>query len=448
MAEYKTDAQVNYGFPLTFDAAGKFPIIAKRIWNTYDEALAWVNNPDEYAVVGLQLSVINDNKKNGVYLVTKIGTGATDEQGNYIGGELTKVGEGTGSLAISELTIDENGKIIEATQDNIGQIIYLTADSGDYPAGPYIVTGEGTIAKIGTTTPDEDLSGAITTLQGQVSTLETWINGAKVKDVQYGGATLATNGIVSLDTFALKSELPVVPEYTIENNGNLQYQFKKGDDVIGTIDIPKDMFVQSGEVVELTDGEVEGKAAGTYIKLVLNDETQTPLYIAANDLVDNYTATGYISISDDRVITLNVTSLEAYFNDKYDTKGDAAKVQTNLDTFIQTVTDANYVKEEDLDTKVGNLGYAKTEDLGLDTFITKDSLATTLNDYYKASEIDTKLSGYVTTEALEAKGYATEEWVEENYIKKNDLGSISTSDIDAIVNGEQQEEPENPETQE
>ena len=71
MAEYKTNKQVNYGFPLTFNASGKFPIIAKRIWNTYEDALDWVNDVNEAAVAGLQLSVINDEdpKKNGIYFV-------------------------------------------------------------------------------------------------------------------------------------------------------------------------------------------------------------------------------------------------------------------------------------------------------------------------------------------------------------------------------------------
>ena len=49
-----------------------------------------------------------------------------------------------------------------ATADNIGQIIYVTAEepSGNvtYTAGPYIVTGEGTISKIGTTSASGDIS--------------------------------------------------------------------------------------------------------------------------------------------------------------------------------------------------------------------------------------------------------------------------------------------------
>lgn len=67
------------------------------------------------------------------------------------------------------------------------------------------------------------------------------------------------------------------------------YTIKQGETTVGVIDIPKDMVVSSGEVVELVEGQVEGKPAGTYIKLTLAN-AQEPLYINAADLVDVYIA--------------------------------------------------------------------------------------------------------------------------------------------------------------
>lgn len=63
------------------------------------------------------------------------------------------------------------------------------------------------------------------------------------------------------------------------------YTLKQGDTNIGTIDIPKDMVVESGEVVV----DPEGQVAGTYIKLKLANVTE-PLYINVGTLVDIYKA--------------------------------------------------------------------------------------------------------------------------------------------------------------
>ena len=63
------------------------------------------------------------------------------------------------------------------------------------------------------------------------------------------------------------------------------YTIKQGENVIGTIDIPKDMVVESGEVVT----NPEGQAEGTYIKLVLANVAE-PLYVNVGNLVDIYKA--------------------------------------------------------------------------------------------------------------------------------------------------------------
>ena len=63
------------------------------------------------------------------------------------------------------------------------------------------------------------------------------------------------------------------------------YTIKQGEAVVGTIDIPKDMVVESGEVVT----NPEGQAEGTYIKLVLANVAE-PLYVNVGTLVDIYKA--------------------------------------------------------------------------------------------------------------------------------------------------------------
>lgn len=63
------------------------------------------------------------------------------------------------------------------------------------------------------------------------------------------------------------------------------YTIKQGTTTVGVIDIPKDMVVESGEVVT----NPEGQTAGTYIKLKLANVTD-PLYINVGTLVDIYKA--------------------------------------------------------------------------------------------------------------------------------------------------------------
>ena len=62
------------------------------------------------------------------------------------------------------------------------------------------------------------------------------------------------------------------------------YTVYQGNAKIGVIDIPKDMVVESGEVVV----NPEGQAAGTYIKLVLANATNDVIYVNVGTLVDIY----------------------------------------------------------------------------------------------------------------------------------------------------------------
>lgn len=64
------------------------------------------------------------------------------------------------------------------------------------------------------------------------------------------------------------------------------YVLKQGDNTVGTINIPKDMVVQSGEVVV----DPAGQAAGTYIKLTLANATNDVIYVNVGTLVDIYKA--------------------------------------------------------------------------------------------------------------------------------------------------------------
>lgn len=63
------------------------------------------------------------------------------------------------------------------------------------------------------------------------------------------------------------------------------YTIKQGDEVIGVVDIAKDLVVTAGEVVV----DPEGQPEGTYVKLTIANQ-ETPVYINVKDLCDVYTA--------------------------------------------------------------------------------------------------------------------------------------------------------------
>ena len=64
------------------------------------------------------------------------------------------------------------------------------------------------------------------------------------------------------------------------------YTVKQGATTVGTINIPKDMVVQSGRVVT----NPEGQTAGTYIELTLANATSDKIYVNVGTLVDIYRA--------------------------------------------------------------------------------------------------------------------------------------------------------------
>lgn len=145
-------------------------------------------------------------------------TGGTDDSnGLYMamsagdGGEIMKIGsEGNGSLALPDFgdavgvaTIENRGQIIYVENETYsyvseGETIYTTtvpsgvSEYSTYEAGPYIVTGNGLLSKLGTTSASgEDVSIAIENLKSDVSNLTVltyWEEG------ESGGAFPAVTG--------------------------------------------------------------------------------------------------------------------------------------------------------------------------------------------------------------------------------------------------------------
>lgn len=121
---------------------------------------------------------------------------------------------------------------------------------------------------------------------------------------------------------AMQEVVDNLPEYTVEKYSTPEdgyaatYQLKKDDAYVGAkINIPKDMVVQSGSVVV----NPEGMDEGTYIKLVLANATNDTLYILVTDLVDVYTGSTYITVTDG-VISLNTGTVVPYLSNTFVSK--------------------------------------------------------------------------------------------------------------------------------
>lgn len=154
-------------------------------------------------------------------------------------------------------------------------------------------------AKVASVTPaDESITIGGTTTAPTIA--------AKLSADADNALTLAADG--------LKVVIPAAAEYSIvkaENSGDYAaiYNLTKDGEVVGaSINIPKDMVVESGRVVT----DPAGQTAGTYIELKLQN-VEEPLYINVGSLIEYVTSgsqTGdmiVINVSDDHKVTATIT---------------------------------------------------------------------------------------------------------------------------------------------
>lgn len=148
-----------------------------------------------------------------------------------------EIGAGAGAIQVE--TYEE--AIAAANSDKLGQIVYITTDGSfgegestiEYTAGAYIVTGDGALSKLGTTSVSGDIAGDVATLKTDVDALENVING---KDDEPG----------------LISRVE-----SLEGIDHTQYVVKDGDKVLSTNDFDND-----------AKAKLEGVAAGAQVNTI------------------------------------------------------------------------------------------------------------------------------------------------------------------------------------
>lgn len=126
-----------------------------------------------------------------------------------------------------------------------------------------------------------------------------------------------------------------------------RYVLSQKGSAIATIDIPSDMVVSSGKVVE----NPAGQTAGTYIELTLANATKDKIYINVSDLIEYVTG----ATATDGIITTYVDAnhvLTATIGDGTITKAKLAEdVKASLgkaDTALQAAALDPYAKTEDI----------------------------------------------------------------------------------------------------
>lgn len=234
----------------------------------------------------------------------------------------------------------------------VGQILTLVA-GGKCEA--YMISNEaGTLVKLAQTTASGDLASDVANLQTQVNGLVAKVGSAaaegtkasglykliadveavakaRLESVEAGDNSItiagsatkpsvavkvskAAGNALSLADDGLKVEIPEVkvPKYSLVKdetaaNGDIAtyHLTKDGVNEGVAINIPKDLVVASGSVVELEDGALpDGVAvAGTYIKLVLANSAE-PIYINVSTLIEYVTG----GSGENDAIQINVSS--------------------------------------------------------------------------------------------------------------------------------------------
>lgn len=283
--KYNFKDGAKWDLPVYLNRQNPIPLDGTSIYNSYAEAEAYARE-NAKAYPGQIISVVTESEVK-VYKINN--------------GQLEELGKGS-------LVTDQNPTLL-ATADNIGQIIYLTAqvidDEVTYSPGPYIVSGDGAVSKIGTTSASGDIAADVASLQGKVSTLESTV-GKKgsgsdnpstglIKDVEdlKSEDTKLAGQITTLDGKVNNIKVEKAP--TAENGFAATYKFTGADGTPVSINIPKDQFLKGVEYVATKPEQAEGNSAdiefpALKFEWLFADETitQTVTYISVKSLIDNY----------------------------------------------------------------------------------------------------------------------------------------------------------------
>lgn len=241
------------------------------------------------------------------------GTAKTITVGHALSGVIT--GTTGGSSHVARVTVDAAGHVTAVESVAITPAAIGAAELGQTTDDKDTLSLYG--VKALATQASADAAAAETLAEEKVASVTATTNGG----ITVGGTTTAPTvgikldpaegNIATLSDAGLKVTAPTVnvPVYSLTKDATstdyaaVYHLTKDGENVGEAINIPKDLFVESGEIVENPAGQTPGK----YLKLVLQNQT-APVYINVADLVDAYTAGNGITISGTNEVAAKVVA--------------------------------------------------------------------------------------------------------------------------------------------
>ncbi len=326
---------------------------------------------------------------------------------------------------------------------------YADGLSDNYEAAGSVATAKADLEK-----KIADAKKAGTDAQSSVGALTTRVDKAETDIGSTDNLTTASKNLVgalnevkaAVSSGNNASAISISTEVTAA--GMLKsYTIKQGSTTVGSIDIPKDMVVKSGEVVQLKADEVTGYKAGTYIKLTIANATNDVIYINVGTLVDIYKAKAnatQVQIAIDsttREISASIKAGSVGATEIADGAITTVKIadgnvtKSKLATDVQTSlgkadsAEANAKKYADgLNTAMDTRVAAVEKKLGTGTGSVTEQIATAKSEAISAAATDATTKA--NTAEKNAKGYAdTKAAANKKLIDANtsSISSINTS---------------------
>ena len=257
------------------------------------------------AVAGQAEDVVLSSDAKVDTFVLKTGNKWVDINGSgktvNIGHSLSDVTAGTYGSAnsVPAITVDAAGHItnVEAkaiTAEAIGAATIAAVEAAQNAATAAQASAD---AKVASVTATEN--GGIEI--GGTKTAPTV--GIKLDPTQGNAATLGAAGLMVTIPEVTLPVYDIVKDTDSGDYAAIYHLTKDGTNTGAAINIPKDLFVKEGKVVD----NPTGQPAGKYIELTLQNQTN-PIYINVADLVDAYTPGNGITISATNEVSAKVVA--------------------------------------------------------------------------------------------------------------------------------------------
>lgn len=272
--------------------------------------------------------------KTGNKWVDINGSGKTVNIGHSLSG--ATAGVYGASNAVAKITVDAAGHVtevnnVEITPAAIGAATTAAVETAQAAAEAAQASADAKVASVGATA-----NGGIEI--GGTATEPTV--GIKLDPTQGNAATLSAAGLMVTIPEVTVPVYDIVKDADSGDYAAIYHLTKDGTNTGAAINIPKDLFVKSGEIVD----NPAGQPAGKYIKLTLQNQDE-PIYINVADLVDAYTAGNGITISATNVVSAKVVAANGLSVDT-----DGVKMGAASGTAAGAMSSADFTKLAGIDT--------------------------------------------------------------------------------------------------